>query len=153
MVPSCRRLYRNSHPRHNSGVFAQAAAGAVGFAIIRDADLANSATDLSDGRSIFPVLYSLVTEDYKDTKLLRAFGVVVKRHREAKGASQEHLAELAGLHRTYVSDIERGIRNLTFSSANRIANGLSVPISILIAEAERFLTEVESGTRPRINGF
>jgi transcriptional regulator with XRE-family HTH domain len=88
-----------------------------------------------------------VAEDYKDTKFLRAFGLVVKRHREAKGASQEHLAELAGLHRTYLSDIERGIRNLTMSSASRIANGLSVPISMLIAEAERFLSEVESGAR------
>ena len=80
-------------------------------------------------------------EDYKDTKFLRAFGVVVKRHRERKGASQEQLAELAGLHRTYVSDIERGMRNLTVSSANRIANGLKVPTSFLIAEAERDLIE------------
>ena len=82
-----------------------------------------------------------MAQDYKDTKFLRAFGVVVKRHREAQGASQEHLAELAGLHRTYVSDIERGIRNLTISSANRIANGLSVPISMLITEAEQSLSE------------
>ena len=99
------------------------------------------------------VLYYPVAEDYKDTKFLRAFGAVVKRHRQSKGASQEHLAELAGLHRTYVSDIERGIRNLTVSSANRIANGLSVPISTLIAEAEQYMNEVESGKRPRINGF
>lgn len=104
-------------------------------------------------RLVLLVLYFFVAEDYKDINFLRAFGVVVKRHREAKGASQEHLAELAGLHRTYVSDIERGIRNLTVSSASRIANGLSVSISSLIAEAEQYLSEVESGIRPRINGF
>ena len=92
-----------------------------------------------------------MAEDYKDTRLLRAFGAVVKRHRESKGASQEHLAEMAGLHRTYVSDIERGIRNLTVSSASRIANGLNVSISFLIAEAERYLSEIE--TEKRLNGY
>ena len=94
-----------------------------------------------------------MAEDYKDTRFLRAFGIIVKRHRENKGASQEHLAELAGLHRTYVSDIERGIRNLTVSSASRIATGLNVPVSFLIAEAERFLAECQLDERPPINGF
>lgn len=89
-------------------------------------------------------LYWSMGEDYKDTRFLRAFGIVVKRQRESTGASQEHLAELAGLHRTYVSDIERGIRNLTVSSASRIANGLNVPVSFLIAEAERFLANLQS---------
>jgi len=93
-----------------------------------------------------------VAEDYKDTRFLRALGVIVKRHRQRIGASQEQLAESAGLHRTYVSDIERGMRNLTVSSANRIANGLNLSVSFLIAEAERFLAESLS-EQPRINGF
>jgi transcriptional regulator with XRE-family HTH domain len=94
-----------------------------------------------------------MAEDYKDTGFLRALGVIVKRQRQLIGASQEQLAESAGLHRTYVSDIERGIRNLTVSSAKRIANGLNVPISLLIVEAERYLSEGEVEKRPPINGF
>lgn len=93
-----------------------------------------------------------MAEDYKDTKFLRALGAIVKQYRERMGASQEQLAELAGLHRTYVSDIERGMRNLTVSSANRIANGLNVPVSFLIAEAEKFLNGSQK-ERPPINGF
>lgn len=61
--------------------------------------------------------------------LLRRLGRNVKRLREAKGWSQEELADQAGLHRTYVSGVERGIRNPTVTVLAKLAHGLSVTVS------------------------
>jgi transcriptional regulator with XRE-family HTH domain len=53
-------------------------------------------------------------------------GKNVRRLREAKGWSQEAYAEEAGIHRTYVSDIERGARNPTIIIVEKIAKPLGV---------------------------
>jgi transcriptional regulator with XRE-family HTH domain len=66
----------------------------------------------------------------------RAFGNVVRRHREEKGLSQENLADQAGIHRTYVSSIERGKVRLGLDIAKQVADGLGVPLHKLIEEAE-----------------
>lgn len=50
----------------------------------------------------------------------------VKQHREAKGLSQEQLAFEADLHRTYVSGVERGVRNPTVLIVAKLANALGV---------------------------
>jgi transcriptional regulator with XRE-family HTH domain len=47
------------------------------------------------------------------------------------GLSQEALAERAALHRTYISDIERGARNVSLLSIERLARGLEVSIAML----------------------
>jgi transcriptional regulator with XRE-family HTH domain len=57
---------------------------------------------------------------------LRAFGYRVRAAREAKGLSQEGLADLAGLHRTYVSGAERGTRNVSLTNILRLARALDV---------------------------
>jgi transcriptional regulator with XRE-family HTH domain len=64
------------------------------------------------------------------------FGVVVRRHRERLGLSQENLAARAGIHRTYVSSIERGRVRLGLDIAKNIADGLGIPLHRLIADAE-----------------
>ena len=56
----------------------------------------------------------------------------VKQHREAKGLSQEQLAFEADLHRTYVSGVERGIRNPTVFIVAKLANALGVEPSKLL---------------------
>ena len=56
----------------------------------------------------------------------------VKQHREAKGLSQEQLAFEADLHRTYVSGVERGIRNPTVLIVAKLANALGVDPSKLL---------------------
>lgn len=56
----------------------------------------------------------------------------VKQHREAKGLSQEQLAFEADLHRTYVSGVERGIRNPTVLIVPKLANALGVEPSKLL---------------------
>ncbi|WP_066558853.1 helix-turn-helix domain-containing protein [Croceicoccus bisphenolivorans] len=53
-------------------------------------------------------------------------GKNVRRLREAKGWSQEDYADRAGIHRTYVSDIERGRRNPTVTVVEKLAGPLGV---------------------------
>jgi transcriptional regulator with XRE-family HTH domain len=54
------------------------------------------------------------------------FGKMVRSLRTAKGISQEKLAFACGLHRTYISDIERGTRNISIDNIQKIAAALDV---------------------------
>jgi CheY-like chemotaxis protein len=63
--------------------------------------------------------------------LRKELGSVIKSRRTRLGMSQEALAERADLHRTYVTDIERGSRNLTLESISKLAAALGVSISEL----------------------
>jgi len=56
----------------------------------------------------------------------------LRKLRLAKGVSQEAFAEEAGLHRTYISDLERGERNPTITVVAKIARALDVPIGELL---------------------
>lgn len=53
--------------------------------------------------------------------------------------SQERLAEIAGIHRTYVGDVERGERNLGLVNIYRVATALNVTVRDLTADMESFL--------------
>jgi DNA-binding XRE family transcriptional regulator len=66
-----------------------------------------------------------------------AFGSTVRRLREQRGLSQEELAKLAGIHRTYVGDVERGTRNIALVNMTRLAKALRVSLSHLIHEMEK----------------
>jgi len=57
----------------------------------------------------------------------RRLGLNLKRLREEQGFSQEGFADHCGLHRTYISGIERGVRNPTVVILDKIAKGLKVP--------------------------
>ena len=61
--------------------------------------------------------------------------------RHAKQLSQEKLAELADINRTYLGDVERGTRNIAIENMQRIAQGLGMPLSRLIKEMEGYLAE------------
>jgi transcriptional regulator with XRE-family HTH domain len=65
----------------------------------------------------------------KRDALLVAFGRNVRKRREAKDLTQETLAEAAGLDRSYISDVERGGRNLSLHSMHRIASALATTVS------------------------
>jgi transcriptional regulator with XRE-family HTH domain len=56
----------------------------------------------------------------------------IKRLRTAAGISQEELADRCGLHRTYVSGVERGVRNPTVSVLEKLAKGLGVSMAALV---------------------
>ena len=60
------------------------------------------------------------------------FGRKLRKLREEKGISQEKLAELAELHRTYVSGVERGERNISLINIERLAKALDVPMADLM---------------------
>ncbi len=55
----------------------------------------------------------------------------VRRLREKQGVSQEDLAARAALHRTYISGVERGVRNPTIVVLEKVANALGVELSAL----------------------
>lgn len=59
----------------------------------------------------------------------------MRRLRQSKGWSQEEFAHQAGLHRTYVSDLERGARNPTIAVVDKLAVALGVPVGALLDEA------------------
>lgn len=63
--------------------------------------------------------------------LLEQFGRKVRRYRLRKKLSQEKLAELADLHRTYIGQIETGKRNVALRNVAKIAKALNVPIKDL----------------------
>ncbi len=62
---------------------------------------------------------------------LKAFGEKIRKIRIERGLSQEKLAFLSGLHRTYVGAIERGERNVSFKNIEKIANTLKVNLEEL----------------------
>ena len=69
-------------------------------------------------------------------ELLRALGAVVRARRLARGLTQEALAEGSGLHTTYVSDVERGLRNVGVINLDRLAAALSIDLEDLMADVE-----------------
>lgn len=66
-----------------------------------------------------------------ETARLR-FARLLKSERLARGISQEALAELAGLHRTYVGSVERGERNIAVDNMEALAKALNLDISDLL---------------------
>lgn len=67
-----------------------------------------------------------------------AYGKAVRTIRQTKKISQEELAELCGLHRTYISDIELGKRNVSLENIDKIAHALQVKKSELFVEVEKY---------------
>jgi len=79
--------------------------------------------------------------------LQHQFGHVVRRRRLATGLSQEALAAAAGLHRTYVGLLERGLRMPSILIAQKVARALGMTTGELLDEVER-----EVVTKPRNTG-
>lgn len=72
-----------------------------------------------------------------EQKFLFALGDSIYDIRTSKGYSQEKLAELTGLHRTYISDIERGAKNVTVKKVALICLALNVSLSTLFWEVDK----------------
>jgi transcriptional regulator with XRE-family HTH domain len=64
----------------------------------------------------------------------KRLGLNVRRLREAAGYSQEAFADVAHIHRTYVSDVERGRRNPTILVVEKLATALHVQPGVLLDE-------------------
>jgi len=68
--------------------------------------------------------------------LFRLLGNTIRKRRRNLGLSQEELAFRSQLHRTYIADIERGARNPSLASINRLAKALEYSLSALFAETQ-----------------
>lgn len=65
-------------------------------------------------------------------ELQKVFGRNLRRYREARGISQEDFADVFKVHRTYIGGVERGERNLSLQSVERIAEAIGVdPVDLL----------------------
>lgn len=66
------------------------------------------------------------------SSILKNFGKKIGKLRLKRGFSQERLAELADVHRTYISQIESGQRNIALKNIEKLANALDVPLDSLL---------------------
>lgn len=64
-------------------------------------------------------------------------GQNLKRLRQETGWSQEEFAFECGIHRTYISGLERGVRNPTITVLDKIAKGLKVSPAVLLEDVPR----------------
>lgn len=93
----------------------------------------------------------------------RVFGERVRANRQRLGISQETLAQLSGVHWTFLGQVERGSRNLSLHNILKIAGGLDIDPGVLVAgiaasavpqearamsEAERIRQQRQSGSKP-----
>lgn len=68
--------------------------------------------------------------------IIRVFGTNVRKYRTKKNVSQEKFAELCGLHRTYISDIECFRRSISLDNIQKIADALEIDTYRLFVEEE-----------------
>lgn len=73
----------------------------------------------------------------------RAFGIAIRVLRDEHKLTQEKLADLCGLTTNYVGDMERGERNVSLRALWQLADGLGIPASELLREAEK-----QNGSKP-----
>ncbi|MBO4983792.1 MAG: helix-turn-helix transcriptional regulator [Clostridia bacterium] len=66
--------------------------------------------------------------------IIKVFGTNVRNYRKEKNISQERLAELSGLHRTYISDIECFRRSISLDNIQKIADALGIKTYKLFVE-------------------
>lgn len=70
-------------------------------------------------------------------ELQRVVGRNLRAYRVARGLSQEQFADVLGVHRTYMGGVERGERNLTLRSVERLAERMGVDAASLLADPKR----------------
>ncbi|TAG51891.1 MAG: XRE family transcriptional regulator, partial [Runella slithyformis] len=75
--------------------------------------------------------------------VLQKFGARLKALRQAQKISQEQLSERAGIDRSYISDVERGLRNIALQNIDNLANALAVPVYFFFLEENSLLLRWE----------
>ncbi len=82
--------------------------------------------------------------------LLHTLGHNIRAERFRMGYTQEELAVKSGFHRTYIGDVEKGVKNISVSNCLIIAEALSLPLSDLIRKAENCLLSSDSDEAVRV---
>lgn len=75
----------------------------------------------------------------KSSRLDRILGLEIQRRRVEQGWSQEYLAEVTGLHRTYISQLERGLKSPSVRVLSHITNALGISMSDFFQVVEEIL--------------
>lgn len=78
------------------------------------------------------MLFLAVVNEMTTNERMIAFGRRVREVRKSKGISQERLAEIAGIDRSYMGNIERGEKNITLKKAYEICDALDIEIQDLV---------------------
>jgi transcriptional regulator with XRE-family HTH domain len=78
-------------------------------------------------RSGYTIVLNMADDD-----IVKKIGLNITIIREQRGLTQEKLAELAGLHRAYIGQIERGEKNIGLRNLEKIAKALNVDIRVLV---------------------
>ncbi len=68
--------------------------------------------------------------------IIKVFGTNLRKYRNQLGVSQEKFAEMCGLHRTYISDIERFQRSIALENVQKIADALQIETYKLFLEGD-----------------
>ena len=79
-----------------------------------------------------------------DDILERTFGLVLRQLRESKKLSQEELADQCSIHRTYVSQLERGLKSPTLRLIWQICESLNVSPMSMITNVEKHMASVKN---------
>ena len=74
---------------------------------------------------------------------LKALGFLARKYREKLHISQEEIATRSNLDRTYISGIERGVRNPSLTALLRLANGLGINVSELLENLESEIKNIK----------
>lgn len=69
-------------------------------------------------------------------EIAQLLGQNIRRLRQQKSWSQEQLSEATGLHRTYISQIERGVRNPTLTIIQKFSDALGVQVPVLLSTGD-----------------
>ena len=72
-----------------------------------------------------------------NSTIIVEFGQAIRKFRNKKAISQETFADMCNLHRTYISDVELGKRNVSLENIQKMAEALSINISDIFLEVEK----------------
>ncbi len=76
-------------------------------------------------------------KNLREEMWLVALGDTVAERRQYIAMTQQQLADLSGVHRTYISDVERGIRNVTMTTLYRLASALETTSARIFLQADK----------------
>lgn len=95
----------------------------------------SNATDSPNPNKLPPSKRGRIAKSDAELEIQAKLGSAIRKLRLEQGMSQDKLAELADLTRSYTTDLERGLHGVGIFLAHRVANALGIPLSKLLEEA------------------